>query len=64
MDKTTEIARSRGLVPDWAWYQLNGKSAYKNWAEQKEKMMERFADLEDSEEDAPSISFASEVKVE
>ena len=63
MDKTTEIARSRGLVPDWAWYQLNGKSAYKNWAEQKKKMMERFADLEDSEVDAPSISFESEVKV-
>ena len=61
MDKTTEIARSRGLVPDWAWYQLNGKSAHENWAEQK--MMERFADLEDSEADAPAISFSSEVKV-
>ena len=63
MDKTTEIARSRGLVPDWAWYQLNGKSAHQNWMEQKEKMVERFANLEDSEADAPAISFLSEVKV-
>jgi len=29
-------ARKRGLVPDWAWYQLNGKSAQENYAEQKE----------------------------
>lgn len=31
-----KISRKRGLVPDWAWYQLNGKSAQENWMEQRE----------------------------
>lgn len=25
--------RERGNVPDWAWYQLNGKSAVENYQE-------------------------------
>ena len=33
-----KLARRRGLVPDWAWYQINGKSATENWIEQREKM--------------------------
>ena len=29
-------ARKNGWVPDWAWYQMNGKSATENYMEQKE----------------------------
>ena len=58
-----KFARRRGLVPDWAWYQLNGKSAEENFIEQRKKIYEKFADQEDGEEDAPQVSFASGVKV-
>ena len=34
-------ARKRGLVPDWVWYQINGKSVQENWTEQREKMKEK-----------------------
>ena len=33
-----KFARRQGLVPDWAWYQINGQSAAENWMEQREKM--------------------------
>ena len=33
-----KLARRRGLVPDWAWYQINVQSATENWIEQREKM--------------------------
>ena len=56
MDEITKIARERGLMPDWAWYQLNGASAQENWIEQREKI---YAD----QEAAPQISFTSEVKL-
>lgn len=59
----TNYLRQRGKLPDWAWYQLNGKSAEENLIEQRKKIYERFADQEDGEEDAPQVSFASEVKV-
>jgi hypothetical protein len=39
-----KYARRRGMVPDWAWYQLNGKSAQENWIEQRTQMLERLAD--------------------
>jgi len=63
MMKFMELARSRGLVPDWAWYQLNGKSAHQNWIEQREKMLESLTDQNDGEADAPNISFDSEVEI-
>ena len=59
----TNYSKQRGKLPDWAWYQLNGKSAEENLIEQRKKIYERFADQEDGEEDAPQVSFASEVKV-
>ena len=58
-----KYARRRGMVPDWAWYQLNGKSAQENWIEQRTQMLERLADQEDAEDPDPQFSFASEVKV-
>ena len=59
----TNYSKQRGKLPDWAWYQLNEKSAEENFIEQRKKIYERFADQEDGEEDAPQVSFASEVKV-
>ena len=59
----TNYSRQRGMLPDWAWYQLNGQSAEENLIEQRRKIYERFAEQEDGEEDVPQVSFASEVKV-
>ena len=56
MTNFMRFARSHGLMPDWAWYQLNGASAQENWIEQREKI---YAD----QEAAPQISFTSEVKL-
>ena len=39
-----KLARRRGLVPDWVWYQINGKSAQENWMEQRQKMLDNLAD--------------------
>ena len=54
-----KYARRRGLMPDWAWYQINGKSAQENWLEQRE----RFLDHEVAEDDTPHFTFTSEVKI-
>ena len=51
-----KYARRRGLMPDWAWYQLNGKSAQENWIEQRENILGSLTDT-------PQITFASEVKL-
>ena len=59
----TNYSRQRGMLPDWAWYQLNGQSAEENLIEQRRKIYERFAEQEDGEEDFSQVSFISEVKV-
>lgn len=61
MDQTTKIARACGKCPDWAWYQLNGKSAEENLAEQRERIL---SDLLAQEEPAPvdEIHIVSEVR--
>ena len=51
-DKTTIHSRQRGTLPDRYWYQLNGRSAAENYAEQKQP-------TEDDEE----LIITSEVKV-
>ena len=53
-----KYARRRGLMPDWAWYQLNGKSALENWMEQRENILGSLT----AEDDTPQITFTSEVK--
>ena len=58
-----KLARRRGLVPDWAWYQINGQSATENWIEQQQKMRQRLADQQDAEDDTPHFTFTSEVKL-
>ena len=54
-----KYARRRGLMPDWAWYQLNGQSAQENWIEQHGK----FLDFLTAEEASPHFTFTSEVKL-
>ena len=51
-DKTTILSRQRGTLPERYWYQLNGKSAAENYADQKQP-------AEDDEE----LIIASEVKI-
>lgn len=52
-------ARATGRLPDWAWYQLNGKSAQENWTEQRRNIL----DQQDTGEEPTQIIFASEVKI-
>ena len=52
--------RSQGKVPDWAWYQMNGKSATENYIEQRNNL---YKSLQDSEEpETVQFIFTSEVK--
>lgn len=59
MTQTMNYARQRGWLPDWAWYQLNGKSAQENWTEQRRNIL----DQHDTGEEPTQIIFASEVKI-
>lgn len=52
--------RERGNVPDWAWYQLNGKSALENYQEQKVRIYDNFVNSDDIE--TVNFTFKSEVK--
>lgn len=56
MTQTMNYARQRGWLPDWAWYQLNGKSAQENWLEQR-------GGLNATDDEPTQIVFASEVKI-
>ena len=37
-----EWLHDNGLMPDWAYYQQNGKTAQENWNGQHRKIMERY----------------------
>ena len=52
-DNTTLLSRQRGMLPDRYWYQLNGKTAAENYADQKQA-------IKDEEE---KLVITSEVKV-
>lgn len=43
-----EYYHNRGLMPDWVYYQVNGKSAEENLEAQRRKMYDKFkaAELE------------------
>ena len=58
-----KAARRRGMVPDWAWYQINGKTLQENYAEQHEKIRERLAAQRAAEDDTVQFTFTSEVKI-
>ena len=60
------LYRSRGMIPNRYWYQLNGQSAQANWLEQREAMYASIQEQEDggqAEEITPQIIFTSEVKI-
>lgn len=40
MDESTTIARRLGRCPDRIYYQLNGKTPFENYIEQKQKIKE------------------------
>ena len=41
-----EWLHEHGQMPDWAYYQQNGKTAQENWEEQHRKIMERYRQSE------------------
>lgn len=53
-----KAARALGKVPDWAWAQMNGKSAMENYAEQRRAILD---DL--NEEEAIPVSIITQVVV-
>ena len=57
-DRSTLLSRERGTLPDRYWYQINGKSAQENYAEQKQRIL---AEL--TEEEEASVHITSEVEV-
>ena len=61
MNNYIKYARKNDWMPDWAWYQINDKSAMENYMEQKEKMIESITEAAD--QTAPQFIFTSEVKI-
>ena len=57
----TNLYRSREMIPNRYWYQLNGQSAQVNWLEQREAIYSRIQEQE--EKVVPQIIFTSEVKI-
>ena len=41
-----EWLHDNGYMPDWAYYQQNGKSAQHNWNEQHRKIAEKYRQIE------------------
>ena len=58
-----ELTRKLGKVPDWVWYQTNGKSAQDNYAKQRENNLEKIQAKIDAENEIPQFIFISEVKM-
>lgn len=55
-----ELYHNKGWMPDWAYYQQNGKSAMENYAEQTNKISLFSFDEED---DYSNVHITSEVKI-
>ena len=51
-----ELNREKGLIPDYAWYQINGKSADENFAEILKNRTKKFREKE-------TVHISSEIKV-
>ena len=52
--KEIERLHDKGLMPDWWYYQVNGKSAEENFEAQHKKMMEWY--LEREKEQAEKVA--------
>ena len=59
--KQIEFYRRMGYMPDWVYYQVNGKSALENYLEQKERIYAE--QLNSKPEPMPSMSITSEVRI-
>ena len=55
-----EFYHNKGWMPDWAYYQQNGKSAMENFAEQTKKNSRLSYDEED---DYSNVHITSEVNI-
>lgn len=55
MDKSTEIAYKRGLIPLRYYNQLNGKSAQENYEAIKEQIQKEYIDKSAVEEEISQI---------
>lgn len=55
-----EQLHDQGKMPDWVYYQLNGKSAQENFNDWHDK---RIQEIIDSEDDSVDVNITSEVKV-
>lgn len=53
--KEIESLHDRGLMPDWWYYQVNGKSAEENFNAQHKKMMEEYMAREREQEQKAAI---------
>jgi hypothetical protein len=53
--KEIERLHDRGLMPDWWYYQVNGKSAEENFNAQHKKMMEEYMAREREQEQKAAI---------
>lgn len=58
--KMVEMLHDMCKMPDRAYYQLNGKSAQENYADQKRKMQQRFME---QETDVSDVHVTSEVSI-
>lgn len=56
-----EFYHDMGWMPDRYYYQLNGKSAQENYADQKRKMQHRLMNL--MNESSSDVHISSEVKI-
>lgn len=60
----SEINRlhNKGKIPDWAWTQLNGRSAQENYIYLKEKQQKKFrAEQRQKQQDAALEKYVSEI---
>ena len=55
-----ELLNDMGKMPDKAYYQLNGKNAQENYADQKAKMQQRFME---EENDISDVHITSKVRI-
>ena len=54
--QAVELYHKMGKMPDRYYYQLNGKSAQENYADQKSQLIE-------TDDDSYEVHFTSEVKI-
>lgn len=53
--KEIEMLHDRGLMPDWWYYQVNGKSAEDNFNAQHKKIVEQYRAREREQEEKAAI---------